>query len=523
MDYADIKKLKAFFSALKDSGFKALNLNQIPSFTTVDGQRMPVDKAYCLALLRKLPQFQGDQFKDDNAIIKYFTNPLNRKLILDRFSQAERVELEKFLEVRPGITEEITGQPVEQEAQPTGQETQPAVGGEPASTMTGRIPFPGIGGGTTAAARSGRVVEERTITPTSTIVKKEGAPPSKSELVVANKSGVVAEKPPSTIFIADKSGRVVGEHPIPSPASQRFNWRGFKIPASFTNAAQNFGSFAQRFIGTNLGRVGGGLGEMTKGLGRGIGSPMLNGAYNLLGKAGNGLINAGARLSNAVSGPKLGGIDPKGFGTGRKIAVVSILLVAFFGFSLFSAISQPPTTTEANPQEGAISPVPTDIKTSCPVPGGSISTPSYNANNANQQTGHCGGGYGYTCNCGTTGRRAKAIDVPTSGKAVIMPTVNAQEVTWRLIVGPYSVDNQEGGGVGYTFEATVGNDKWYLDMLHLNTGLTLGQTYPSGTSIGTTVASHVHMTMGKNLATTPVAGTSTDCDPNWLPSDFMCK
>lgn len=157
---------------------------------------------------------------------------------------------------------------------------------------------------------------------------------------------------------------------------------------------------------------------------------------------------------------------------------------------------------------------------SCPVPGGSISTPSYNAD---PQNGHCGGGYGYSCRCGTSGRRAKAIDVPTYGKSVVSPTINNQSVNWQIIVGPYSVDSQEGGGVGYTFEATLGTDKWYLDTLHMNTGLSLGQIYPSGTSIGTSVAGHIHMTMGKNLAQTPVAGTNTDCDPNWLPSDFVCK
>lgn len=161
------------------------------------------------------------------------------------------------------------------------------------------------------------------------------------------------------------------------------------------------------------------------------------------------------------------------------------------------------------------------IAASCPVPGGRISTPSYNAN---PSIGHCGGGYAYSCHCETRGRRAKAIDVPTNGRSVVLPTVNGQSVTWKLIVGPYSVDSQEGGGLGYTFQATQGNDAWYLDMLHLNrSSLTIGTEAPSGTPVSTTTISHVHATMGKNLNSTPVAGTVTDCDANWLPSDFMCQ
>ncbi len=160
---------------------------------------------------------------------------------------------------------------------------------------------------------------------------------------------------------------------------------------------------------------------------------------------------------------------------------------------------------------------------SCPIPGGSISTPSYNADPAR---GHCGGSYSYSyaCKCGTSGRRAKAIDVPTGGNSVVLPKIEGQDVTWKLIVGPYGVDSQEGGGVGYTFEARLGPDRWYLDMLHLNQStLTLGGDYPSGTPVATTTIGHVHMTIGKNLASSPVAGSNTDCDLGWLPSDFMCK
>jgi len=158
----------------------------------------------------------------------------------------------------------------------------------------------------------------------------------------------------------------------------------------------------------------------------------------------------------------------------------------------------------------------------CPVPGGSITTHSYIADNTK---GHCGGGYGYTCNCGTNGRRAKAIDVPTQGKQVILPYLPGQSTQWKLITGPYSIDDSEGGGYGYTFEATAESNKWYLDLLHMNLSknLSLGNQYPPETAIGTTAADHVHMIIGKNLSKKPVAGSATDCDPNWLASDFMCQ
>ena len=160
---------------------------------------------------------------------------------------------------------------------------------------------------------------------------------------------------------------------------------------------------------------------------------------------------------------------------------------------------------------------------SCPVEGGIINTPSYQAD---PKTGHCNDNYlkKYSCNCGTIGRRAKAIDVVTGGKNVQLPKIEGQQVEWKLITKNYLIFGGEGGGVGNTFEAESGTDKWYLDVLHLeNTQLTLGQKYPSDTPIAKSVISHAHMTIGKNLQRSPTAGSATDCDPGWLPSDFMCR
>lgn len=157
---------------------------------------------------------------------------------------------------------------------------------------------------------------------------------------------------------------------------------------------------------------------------------------------------------------------------------------------------------------------------SCPIPGGSITTPSYQAS---QISGHCGGGYSFSCNCGTNGRRAKAIDISTGGKDAVLPMIEGKTVEWTLLTKNYSVEGGEGGGVGNTFKASVGSDNWYLDILHLNsTSLQQGQSYPSGTAIGKSVISHAHATIGKNLKEPVAAGSASDCDPGWLPSDFMC-
>lgn len=158
---------------------------------------------------------------------------------------------------------------------------------------------------------------------------------------------------------------------------------------------------------------------------------------------------------------------------------------------------------------------------SCPVSGGSVITHSYQVD---PQGGHCGQSYStrYACNCGSQGRRAKAIDVATNGGDVFLPQIGGKDVNWRLNLN-YTVSASDGGGNGYVFEAEVNGTKWFMDFVHLSGApVERGQTYPSGTNLGKISEDHVHFTIGKNLANSPVAGTETDCDPNWLPSDFAC-
>ncbi len=360
MDYRDILKLKAFFSALKDVGFKALNLNQVPSFTTVDGQRIPVDKTYCLGLLRNLPQFQGDQFKDDNAILIYFSNSLNRKLILDRFSQAERIELEKFLEVRPVTEEGINNQPGGQEAQPTAE--TPTAGGEQASTMAGGINIPSITIGATAAPRIIiRNVPHAPETPKpeiqiankSGVVREAG---DSSKLVTADKGGVVKEAPPAKIYVADKSGAVVGEHPISAAPKVQTP----PIPYGVKNAAKNLGSQAQIFTKRAGSRLASGFGNFLKGAGGAVGS-LLGG---LAGGGGRFFVRAGFEGVAGTGGFFSQISRPRSFkiGSGGKWAwAFGIALFAFFIFNLGSAISSPNQTTPTS----EATPLPSDNLSSC--------------------------------------------------------------------------------------------------------------------------------------------------------------
>ena len=160
-------------------------------------------------------------------------------------------------------------------------------------------------------------------------------------------------------------------------------------------------------------------------------------------------------------------------------------------------------------------------RVSCPIANGKILTHSFQVD---PKGGHCSPSYGYACHCGTEGRRAKAIDITgAAGTQAVLPQINGQNVSWAL-TSSYSVDKEEGGGLGKTFEAVVNGEKWTFDTLHLEatTNLTVGGVYPSGTPIGRYVVDHLHATVGKNLKQSASAGSATDCDPNWLPSDFMC-
>lgn len=368
--YLDIQRLRVFFQALKDSGFKS-NLNQIPSSIRTD----------CFTLLRKLPQFQTEEFKDDNILInavnKYLRDPNKRKAFLSEaeFTQQQQAEFTQVLEEKP-VTIETAGE----QAGGGGQEQPLPVGESPSTMAGGGMPFPGMAAGGVAATprrvihvvrrveepksklyvanKSGRIIEERTITPTSSKVVK---PEVSSKIAIADKSGnVIGErsltgetvKPPAPpkLFIANKSGVVTEERSIKSASRPRFQTP--RVPYQVTNAAKNLGSGLGRFTKLNSGRVARGFGNLLGGLG-GAGRDALGGGIGIGGRAagrfGNGAINVGARLSNQVGRGGLNLAGPK-----KKIW---LLFLGMFGaFFLLTAF-----TGAATPPGGSI-----------PVPGGGI-------------------------------------------------------------------------------------------------------------------------------------------------------
>ena len=196
-----------------------------------------------------------------------------------------------------------------------------------------------------------------------------------------------------------------------------------------------------------------------------------------------------------------------------KLSILTIISLLFL-----TSINEGVTLAQESTQNPGVGTV------SCPVPNGKISTHSHQVGTTLRVGGgHCTPGfYSLSCNCGTNGRRSKAIDVLTNGGDVYLPQINSQNVNWTTI-SDYSVAAADGGGFGYTFQTNVGSDTWYIDFLHMaGANVKIGSILPSGTSIGKVVAAHVHFTVGKNLNGTPAAGSPSDCDPNWMPSDFVC-
>lgn len=175
------------------------------------------------------------------------------------------------------------------------------------------------------ADKSGRVVEERTITPTSVTAKKPEAP---SKIYIADKSGnVVGErsltgetiKSPAQakLYVANKSGAVVEERTIPRASR-------FKFPAQIKSIGSKLGVFFQRNLGKFLtvGRIGtlvstgigafagasfGGVGMFAGGIGGAILSSWIKsgGAGKFFNKVGNGVLNFTPNLSSEAMRSRL--------------------------------------------------------------------------------------------------------------------------------------------------------------------------------------------------------------------------
>jgi len=168
---------------------------------------------------------------------------------------------------------------------------------------------------------------------------------------------------------------------------------------------------------------------------------------------------------------------------------------------------------------------------SCPVSGGTNSTPSYQADPVN---GHCGESYrsaGFGLDCLPNSRRAKAIDVLTGGPTgidVVLPLIQGQVLQWKYTGSVPQTQDQcdtpvNGScGLGLVFVADLGNgENWVIHLVHIqSTNLAIGDVYPSGTIVGKTLISHVHIAIGKDIQDPESAPAgSTDIRPGWLAAD----
>lgn len=652
MAYSDFEALKAFFGALRESGF---GKNRLPNNIKVLGGVIPTN--YCFDVFRKFfPDFRE---KKNEEIIKYFSkDPRNaERLLASRFRPEERAELEKTLVKKPAVTT-MTEQAAVEQAPSAGPATGSSGGG-----MPGMPSAPSISSGPRISYNIPRAPEpskpEIHIANAGGAVREAGDP---SKLVRATSSGRIVEPPPKQIFIANKSGVVTGVRNIKSPG-----W------------LKTLGSNSQIFAKRNLGKVFDGFKKIAGGVGKGIAGPGLTGGARVLGKVGIGGINMGANLSNQASRLSIAGPGKKALIGGILVMVLGVAVIA----SAFPSQTSIPTTTNTgsstsrtldykvpfrdpsvsidagrvnnikdiiklswpnakldnwdtivsqsiaagwnpafvlalwieesgaqgavdtggNPKysdplgcaphqptddinislkclfdnfsqyqtnqfqqfmerysggptgnpfgnnpnftfnlrswystliptgsPGAIEIVtpPVGVLASCPITGGIIKTPSYQAN---PTTGHCSPSYG---SCPAGSRRAKSIDVDTGGGDVLLPTIDGQGVDWYYL-NQFSLNKPtdcEGGrsdcGIGVVFQARLESTMWTLHLLHLDPRTTLfnvAAPNKSGATAGKTVSGvYVHINIGKSIqnAQNPPQG-DRDFDPGWLPADFMCQ
>ncbi|TSC87839.1 MAG: Uncharacterized protein G01um10147_342 [Microgenomates group bacterium Gr01-1014_7] len=307
MTIQEIQDLKTFFSAIKVSGQR---LEQIQGLT-------PERKTHCLQLLRELPQFQGDKFKDDNVFFnylrEYLRNEGNRKFLSGEFKEG-RVELTEALEEKPVAVGTVSEQPGGQE----GGTTEQVPVGEPASSMAGGMPFPGMAGG--AAATPRRIIRNvpRAPEPTPGQTTSSGAAAKVTMTNPAVSSTTGSSSGLSGNLTYNLNPKAAEEPSAAKTAGRRF--QAPKIPMGIRSLGSSIASKAGIFLKTNvlpitrtaLGGFAGGVltGSPLGALFGGVGGATWN-SWGM--KALNGTINAGARLSNIVGrgGLKLPGGNKK--------------------------------------------------------------------------------------------------------------------------------------------------------------------------------------------------------------------
>ncbi len=356
--------LKAFFVALDIVKY---NLDKVPPVSVVQGT--PINKKNCLELLREFPQLKGTT---DHELAEYLKKP---NILNELFGkkQEQLLEIEKAIKENNSATTGVTAE------QPAGQETPPSSGQEaPPAGATGGVPnIPSI---SAPSISSGPLIHNIPHTPE----------PPKPDIAIANKSGVVAEAPPSqfhvtdsagniqatyskeplpaatqpklvlarsdgsiiepfakptSIAITDSGGKVVREHAIPGRG--KFNFPAFRSRLSdYGKNLQNFASRANPFLKTNLSRIGQGL----RGMGGSLAHTGLPGVYNAGARMGLGAINQGAnaygrfsRFKGAVRRPSFASL--KGGGGKWKFILPIVGIFFLTGFMAFTGADQTGTVS----------------------------------------------------------------------------------------------------------------------------------------------------------------------------------
>lgn len=398
MDYlkpADFRKIKAFFIALKDDQFK-VNSSINSATVVVDGIPTPVNKTECLNLLRSFPELRGEEFKDDNFLIKYLQDPLKRKHLLGKLTPQQQIELTQVFEEKPVAVGALSEQPGEQE--------QPPVEESPA-TMAEGGGFPGIAGGGTVAPAPRRIIHivphapepETTTSSSSQATIKTTTTPAPSakpgSATVTSSTGFTPTGSTSISSTTSSSGttNIETKTQIHAPEETTQPAKGIKaggtkfqapkISLSITNAGRGLFSKAGMFLKKNfatLASAGTGFfaglgitgGSVFGGLMGGAGGTALRfwagggGAGRFFNKFLNGSANFVNRLSFNIAGPKIPG--PSGsFLKGGRAAVLGFGIFFFmaFGLALFDGATSGTAAPAGGSGTGGTSPV---IGGSCP-------------------------------------------------------------------------------------------------------------------------------------------------------------
>lgn len=300
-----------------------------------------------------LPKFYTSEFPDTKE-----GNLAMAKKILEKLERKQDTELVKQFE---GFNAAEDEQTIEEAKAQSETAAQPAAVGEPVATMAG--------GGHMPSLPSTPSIRFTSPNPKGEL--RSGMEGGTGEGTAATNKSLPRNS--SEVHIRDK---LVSQQDSLGASIQRP-----KIPRSFINAFKNFGSklgvFFKRNFGKFLtvGRIATGAGAVIGGfagagltggasmgvLGGSIGGAILpswvrsGGAGRFFGRAGNGVINFGARLSNQVGkgGLKLAG--PK-----KKAALLLLGSFLLFGLAagLLGALNPAGTPTGTNPVAGTL---PSDI------------------------------------------------------------------------------------------------------------------------------------------------------------------